>query len=158
VSLVKGGKGMDVNELLGRLEEIVNEGLAVPFSDKVLVDREKVLEVVDSIRSILPEEIKQANWIKEERNRILIEAQKEADLMLKETEEHIKRMVEESEVTRRAYIQGEEIIENAKKNAREIRIGTKEYADNLLAELEKKLNEYIELIKKNREEIKNLRS
>jgi vacuolar-type H+-ATPase subunit H len=149
---------MEVNELLGRMEEIMNEGLAVPFSDKVLVDREKVLEVVDSIRSILPEEIKQANWIKEERNRILIEAQKEADLMLKETEEHIKRMVEESEVTRRAYIQGEEIIENAKKNAREIRIGTKEYADNLLAELEKKLNEYIELIKKNREEIKNLRS
>ena len=111
------------------------------------MDREKVLEVVDSIRSILPEEIKQANWIKEERNRILIEAQKEADLMLKETEEHIKRMVEESEVTRRAYIQGEEIIENAKKNAREIRIGTKEYADNLLAELEK-ADEHIELIKK----------
>ncbi|MGI6697926.1 MAG: ATPase [Clostridia bacterium] len=149
---------MEVNELLARLEEIVNEGMAVPFSDKVLVDREKVLEVVDSIKGILPEEIKQANWIKEERNRILIEAQKEADLMLKETEEHIKRMVEESEVTRRAYIQGEEIIENAKKNAREIRIGTKEYADNLLAELEKKLCEYIELIKKNREEVKNLRS
>jgi vacuolar-type H+-ATPase subunit H len=149
---------MDIGELLGKLEEIVNEGLAVPFSDKVLVDREKVLQIVDSIRSILPEEIKQANWIKEERNRILIEAQKEAELMLKETEEHIKNMVEASEVTRRAYIQGEEIIENAKKNAREIRVGTKEYADNLLAELEEQLHKYIELIVKNREEIKNLRS
>lgn len=71
---------MDINELLGRLEEIINEGRAVPFSDKVLVDREKVLEVIDSIRSILPEEIKQANWIKEERNRILIEAQKKQTL------------------------------------------------------------------------------
>jgi vacuolar-type H+-ATPase subunit H len=149
---------MDIGELLGKLEEIVNEGLAVPFSDKVLVDREKVLQIVDSIRSILPEEIKQANWIKEERNRILIEAQKEAELMLKETEEHIKSLVEENEVTRRAYIQGEEIIENAKKNAREIRVGTKEYADNLLAELEEQLHQYIDLIKKNREEVKNLRS
>lgn len=68
--------------------------------------------------------------------------------MLKETEEHIKRMVEESEVTRRAYIQGEEIIENAKKNAREIRIGTKEYADNLLAELEKSCTSILSLSRK----------
>jgi vacuolar-type H+-ATPase subunit H len=149
---------MEISELLDRLEGIVHEGLAVPFSDKTLVDREKVLGIIDSIRDILPEEIKQANWIKEERNRILIEAQKEADLMIKETEEHIKGMVEESEVLRRAYMQGEEIIENAKKNAREIRVGTKEYADNLLAELGKQLKDYIQLIEKNREEIKNLRS
>jgi vacuolar-type H+-ATPase subunit H len=149
---------MEISELLDRLEKMVNEGITVPFSDKTVVDREKVLGIIDSIRDILPEEIKQANWIKEERNRILIEAQKEADLMIKETEELIKSMVEESEVTRRAYMQGEEIIQNAKKNAREIRVGTKEYADNLLAELGKQLKEYIELIEKNREEIKNLRS
>lgn len=149
---------MDIGGLLDKLEELVEEGMAVPFSDKVLLDKEKVLGTIDSIRDILPEEIKQANWIKEERNRILIEAQKEAELMKKETEVHIKAMVEENEVTRRAYIQGEEIIDGAKKNAREIRVGTKEYADNLLAGLEKQLHEYIELIKKNREEIKNLRS
>lgn len=149
---------MEISELLDRLENIIQEGMAVPFSDKTIVDREMVLGIIDSIRDILPEEIKQANWIKEERNRILVEAQKEADLMIKETEELIKGMVEESEITRRAYIQGEEIIENAKKNAREIRVGTKEYADNLLAELGKNLQDYIELIEQNRQEIKNLRS
>lgn len=149
---------MDIVVLLNKLEKIIEEGLNVPFSDKVLLDREKVLGSIDAIRDILPEEIKQANWIKEERNRILIEAQKEAELMIKETEEHIKEMVGESEVTRRAYLQSEEIIEGAKKNAREIRVGTKEYADNLLAGLENQLQEYIELIRKNREEIKNLRS
>jgi vacuolar-type H+-ATPase subunit H len=149
---------MDVSELLDRLEQIVNQGISVPLSDKVLVDREKVLGIVDTIRDILPEEIKQANWIKEERNRILIEAQKEAELLIKETEEHIKRMVEENEITKRAYQQGEEIIENAKKNAREIRLGTKEYADNLLAELENQLKSYIETVEKNREEIRNMRS
>lgn len=149
---------MNIGELLDKLEEIVNQGKSVPFSDKVLVDGEKVLGVIDTIRDILPEEIKQANWIKEERNRILIDAQKEAELMLKETEEHIKRLVEENEITKRAYRQAEEIIENAKKNAREIRLGTKEYADNMLEELEKQLREYIELITKNREEIRNLKS
>ncbi len=149
---------MDINGLLGELEKFIQAGVSVPFSDKVMLDRENALGIIDSIRDILPEEIKQANWIKEERNRILIEAQKEAELMLKETEVHIKTMVEESEITRRAYIQGEEIIESAKKNAREIRVGTKEYADNLLAQLEGQFYEYIELIKENREEIKNLRS
>ncbi len=149
---------MDINGLLDELEKYIEEGLNVPFSDKVMLDRENALGIIDSIRDILPEEIKQASWIKEERNRILIEAQKEAELMLKETEVHIKTMVEESEVTRRAYIQSEEIIDGAKKNAREIRVGTKEYADNLLAQLEKRLHGYIELIRENREEIKNLRS
>jgi vacuolar-type H+-ATPase subunit H len=149
---------MEIAELLDRLETMVEEGHALPFTDKVLVDREKVLGIIDTIRDFLPEEIKQANWIKEERNRILIEAQKEAELMVKETEEHIKSMVEQDEITKRAYQQSEEIIENAKKNAREIRMGTKEYVDNLLGELEKQLKGYIELIASNREEIRNMRS
>lgn len=149
---------MDLAGLLDQLEEILNGGFKIPFSPKVIVDQDKVLGIVENIREILPEEIKQAQMIRGERNRILVEAQKQADLMIKETEEHIKNLVDESEITKRAYQQAEEIIENAKRNAREIRIGTKEYVDNLLAELEKHLKEYLELIAKNREEIKNMRS
>jgi vacuolar-type H+-ATPase subunit H len=149
---------MEIAELLDKLEAMIEEGRALPFTDKVLVDREKVLGIIDTIRDFLPEEIKQANWIKEERNRILIEAQKEAELMVKETEEHIKLMVEQDEITKRAYQQSEEIIENAKKNARDIRIGTKEYVDNMLSELEKQLKSYMDMIVKNREEIRNMRS
>lgn len=149
---------MDLAGLLNQLEEILNGGFKIPFSPKVIVDQDKVLGIVENIREILPEEIKQAQMIRGERNRILVEAQKQADLMIKETEEHIKNLVDESEITKRAYQQAEEIIENAKRNAREIRIGTKEYVDNLLAELEKHLKEYLELIAKNREEIKNMRS
>jgi len=149
---------MDIVELLDEFEQIIDEGVTVPLSAKVLVDRDKILGIIDIIRDVLPKEIKQAQRINEEKNRILIEAQGQAELMVKETEERIMNLIEEDEITKKAYQQAEEIIENAKINAREIRLGTKEYADNLLAELERRLESFLELISKNREEVRNMRS
>ncbi len=149
---------MELTELLIQLKHIVDEGVSVPFSDKVLLDRDKVLRIIELAVDILPEEIKEARRINEEKNRILVEAEKQADLIIKEAEERINSLVEDNEITRRAYQQAEEIIENAKENAREIRLGTKEYVDNLLVELENFLKNYLGLVAKNREEVRNMRS
>ena len=75
---------MEIFTLLETLEEILEQSKKLPFTDKAIVDKEAILEVIKEIRLKLPDELKQAKWIKEERQRILVEAQNEADEIIKE--------------------------------------------------------------------------
>ena len=84
----------------------------------------------------MPDELKQAKWVKEERGRILVEAKKEADGIVKEAENRIISMIDEHEITRKAYEQKAQIIETANEMSREISKGTKDYADNILEKVE----------------------
>lgn len=142
-----GGKRMEILSLLEALEDAIESGMSVPFSGKCMVDRDEVLELIQDIRLKLPDDIKQAKWITKERSRILAEAQQEADNIIKNAENRIASMVDEHEISRKAYEQAEVIITNAKKNAREIRLGTREYADNILAKWKKFLKIHWKLSK-----------
>ena len=145
---------MEILSILETLEDLVEKSVGVPFSGKCLVDKEEILEIVKELRLKLPDDIKQAKWVKEERQRILMDAQKEASNMLKDAEGKIASMVDEHEITQKAYEQANEIVASAQKNARDIRLGTKEYADNILNKVEEILNDTLEVIKTNREELK----
>ena len=120
----------------------------------VLVDKDELSEILEEIRMKLPDELKQAKWVKEERQRIIMDAQKEADQIVKETETKIISLVDDHEITRQALAQKEEIIESADKVAREITTGTREYADALLERLEEILKETLDVVKNNRKELK----
>ena len=135
---------MEIFTLLETIEEMLESSKSVPFSSKGIVDKELKL----------PEELKQAKWVKEERQRILVEAQKEADDIVKEAENRIISMIDEHEITRKAYEQKAEIIETANEMSREISKGTKEYADNMLQNIETSLIQALETIQNNRRELK----
>ena len=127
---------MEIFTLLETLEEILEQSKKLPFTDKAVVDKEAILEVIKEIRLKLPDELKQAKWIKEERQRILTEAQKEANDIVKEAETRIISMIDEHEITKKAYEQKAQIIETANEMSREISQGTKEYADNVLGSIQ----------------------
>lgn len=148
---------MQIMYLIDQIEDIIESGTGVPFSSKVLVDAEEILSLIQDIRVNLPDEIKQAQCIKEERKKILIEAQKEAEAIAKEAEDYIKKMVDENEITKNAYLQAEEILKRAQENAREIRLGTNEYADSILYKLQKQLSELQNTIENNRKELKGIK-
>lgn len=145
---------MEIFTLLENLDELLEQGTKVPFSTKILVDRDELKEILEEIRINLPEELKQAKWVKDERQRIIMDAQKEAENIIKETENKIISLVDDHEITRQALAQKEEIIESADKVAKEISSGTREYADALLERLEEVLRETLEVIHNNRKEIK----
>ena len=104
---------MEIFTLLETLEEMLENSKTIPFSNKSVIDKEEMLEIIKEIRLKLPDELKQAKWIKEERQRILVEAQKEADDIVKEAENRIISMIDEHEITRKAYEQKAQIIETA---------------------------------------------
>ena len=152
--LFERGKIMEIFTLLETLEDIMERSRSLPFTDKGIVDKEEVLEIIKEIRLKLPDELKQAKWVKEERGRILVEAQKEADGIVKEAENRIISMIDEHEITRKAYEQKAQIIETANEMSREISKGTKEYADNILEKVEGVLQEALKTVENNRKELK----
>ena len=145
---------MEIFTLLETLEEMLEISKSIPFSNKGIIDKEEMLEVIKEIRLKLPDELKQAKWVKEERQRILVEAQKEADDIVKEAENRIISMIDEHEITRKAYEQKAEIIETANEMSREISKGTKDYADSILLNIESALQNALETIQNNRKELK----
>ena len=145
---------MEIFTLLETIEELLENSKKIPFTNKGVINKDEILDIIKEIRIKLPEELKQAKWVKEERTRILIEAQKEADDIVKEAENRIISMIDEHEITRKAYAQKAEIIETANEMAREISNGTKEHADALLEKIEGVLEETLKTIQNNRKELK----
>lgn len=159
---------MEIFTLLETLEEILDRSKSVPFTDKCIVEKNEILNIIKDIRLKLPDELKQAKWIKEERERIIDEAQKEANDIVKEAENRIISMIDEHEITKKAYDKKKEIIEEANDMHREMIRDAKSYTDGILANIEndmKKLGESLsgvelsvqtalETIQNNRKELK----
>lgn len=146
---------MEIFTLLETLEDILERSKGVPFSTKCVVDKDEVLEIIKEVRLKLPDELKQAKWVKEERQRIIADAESEAQKRLNDTQNQIVNMIDEHVITKQAQEQKEQILENANKVAKEISIGTREYADALLEKVEEVLKETIDVVHKNRKELKS---
>ena len=145
---------MDILSLLEELEELLENGSTVPFSKKIMIDKDVIDELVNEIKLKTPDELKQAKWVKEERQRILQDAQKEANDLIKEAENKIIGMIDEHEITKKAYEQRSEIIDAAEKYKRDLISATREHADSILEELEKQLKENLDMVRSNRKELK----
>lgn len=145
---------MDVIELIAELEEKVEKSFELPIVKKSFVNKEEIMNLIGDISLQLPDEIRMAKSITEERNRILADAQKQADIIIKNAEQKIISMIDEHEVTKRATENANEIVAAAQKNAREIRLGTLEYSDNLLAKVDDQLKAISDAIKKSRSDLR----
>ena len=159
---------MEIFTLLETLEDILEKSKNLPFSDKVLVDRSEILDLIKEIRLKLPDELKQAKWIKEERERIISEANKDADDIVKEAEKRIISMIDEHEITKKAYEKKDEIIAEANEKFRIMDRETKAYADGILEniqaqvkslqetlmDIEGSLGETVQNLDNNRKELK----
>ena len=75
---------MKVLKLLEELEDIVDEATGLPLSNKIMVDAEVIFQIVREIRLALPDDVQQAKWIRDERDRILEEAKSEYERIIRE--------------------------------------------------------------------------
>lgn len=131
---------MDVLDLLDKLEDMIENSTSIPITGKIVANKGDLLDMLKEIRLKLPDDLKQAKWITDQKQKILIDAQRQAEALVKETDTRLKREIEHHDITVEANRRSGEIIANAQKNAKEIRLGAKEYADQLLCDLENGLN------------------
>ena len=150
---------MDIIKLIEEMEDILDEASTVPFSKKVMVEREELLSVLKDMRENLPEEIKQAQWTNAEKNRIIDEANrtqayKEAEKIDQEARNRFETMVNEHDVTIAAQKNAEEITSQAENNARLLKSQSIQYIDEMLETTQDKLNNLLEELQENRNELK----
>jgi cell division septum initiation protein DivIVA len=144
---------MDVLVLIDKLDDVIHNARTVPLTDSVMIDREEIYDLLDQMRSTIPEEIKQARWIVKERQEMLAEAKQEADRIVAEANEKGARLASQEEIVRLAEKQAKEIIEDARERERETRLGAEDYADEVLANLEVNLEKFLAAVRRGRERL-----
>lgn len=143
---------MDVIQLLEYLQEIIDGASKVPITGKVVLDKKEMLEVIDQIINYMPDEFKKAQWVLSEKERILEEAREEYDNIKGQTVDMMKKQVENHDITKEAKMKSQDIIALAQRDAKAIRLGARDYADEVLCQLDEEMKEnsrqMIENIKK----------
>lgn len=148
---------MDLLNALNELEELIENSGKIPLTKKVMVDEDRILDLLDRIRTTIPEEIRQAKWIIQEREKVLDDSQKEAMRILEDAQRQVEKKADDSEVARQAKVVAEEIVARAESAAREMREGARSYADDILGNLQESLGKIVNQIEQGRAELKAMK-
>ena len=131
---------MKVLELLDEIEEIIETSSGFPLTGKIMVDSEELKEIVNDIRTSLPDEIQQAQWIKNERDRILDEARTEYETIIRDAQRQSEDLIDENEITVRARAHAEELLRTTEENSRQLKMSTYDYVDGILFDFQEKMD------------------
>lgn len=146
---------MDIMEIIDLMEETIEKASSVPLTGKIMIDKDEILDYIQEIRLIYPDELKEAKWVKEERQRILHEAETRAEAIQKNAEETQMALIDEHEITRCAYEQANELVRNASEQAMDIKTDCDQYVDDLLSNAEDRLQLLLNKIRQDRADMNN---
>ncbi|MBW6465614.1 MAG: ATP synthase F0 subunit B [Brevefilum sp.] len=108
---------MDILHLVDRLEELFNESRPIWLTHSVVVDEDRMLDLIDQMRVAIPEEIKKAQQIVTQRDRILAQAKEEANRTIALAREKAEKQLEDNEIIEAAKERADEIVEQAQRDA-----------------------------------------
>ncbi len=127
---------MDILHLVDRLEEVFNDGRPIPLTRKLAVDEDRVLELIDQMRVSIPDEVKKAQQILNQRDKILAQAQEEADRTVKLAQEKATQLVEREALVEQAKLRAADLLRQAQADAVGIRADADDYVLDVLTRLE----------------------
>jgi dsDNA-specific endonuclease/ATPase MutS2 len=104
---------MDLLHLVDRLEELVASAQKMPIGSRAIVDRRRLLDIVDQMRIAIPQEVREAQDMIEHRDELAREAEEDAKTILGRAEQRALRLIEEHEITTAARARAEEIARMA---------------------------------------------
>ena len=130
---------MDILHLIDRLEELFNEARAFPFTHSVVVDEDRMLELIDQMRIAVPEEVKKAQQVVAQRDRVMAQAQEEANRTLSQAREKADQLTHKDMVVQEAQRRAEQIVSQARADAEAIRVDADNYVVETLMQLQEQL-------------------
>jgi hypothetical protein len=131
---------MDILQLIDRLEELFNQSKTIPLTRNVMVDEDKMLDIIDQMRIAIPEEVKKAQQLLGQRDRVLAQAQEEANRTLDIARQKADQLVAKDMVAVEAQRRAEQIVAQARSDAEGIRADADDYVINSLRQLEAELD------------------
>ncbi len=145
---------MTIEEILDLMDGLLDNSSSVPFSNKKMIDCEQMREYIDRIKFDLPGEIKKAQDLTRDQKNIMVQANKDADDIIKKAEERAKTLVSEQEIlkqatdiakeqVKRAHEQAEDIVAQAMAKDADIRRALAANLEKVLTEAEVTLSKSI---------------
>lgn len=145
---------MSIYNLLDQLEHIIeNSKRAFMQSDKVIINPDDLYQLIDQIRSSVPDDIKDAQWVKKEEEQIKKKAQEDYERIIEEAHIRAQELTKETEIHRLAEYKAREMMEEAHQAAHDITLGAFQYADDIMEKIEKQLQIYYDVVQDGKEEI-----
>lgn len=140
--------------LIDQLEALVEKAPEVPLMGKVLVDADELFDLLDIIRTAIPEEVKRAEAVSSEREKMIEEGREQAERMIAKAEEYAAKLVKNSEIYRQAEEESKLLLEESRKQAQEIRLGAEEYAHQILSNLHQALSKTLAVVEEGQAQLK----
>lgn len=130
---------MDILQLIDRLEELFNESKTIPLTRNVMVDEDKMLDIIDQMRIAIPEEVKKAQQLLGQRDRVLAQAQEEANRTLEIARQKAEQLVAKDMVVVEAQRRADQIMTQARADGEGVRADADDYVINSLHQLQDEL-------------------
>ena len=143
---------MEILQIVDEIEDVVEKSYSL--FGYTITHKEDLLTMIDEIRLKMPDELKQARWVKEERERILAEARAEADKIVKDTQDKVIALIDEHEITRSAKDKANAILDEARRQEAEMHRNAIAYADSLLERIDKTSSVVLDEIRESRRQLK----
>jgi hypothetical protein len=134
---------MDIQHLVDRLEELIDEGRHMPFSKFTMIDEERALEIIDQMRISIPEEIEKAARVLAQRDRILAQANEEAARLVQLARERGEALIDREATVQAASSRAANIVEAARQEAEELTREADQYIMDQFAAMEAQLSRMI---------------
>ncbi len=134
---------MDILQMIDRLEELLNESRPLPFTHNVIVDEDRMLDLIDQMRVSIPEEVKKAQQLLAQRDRLIAQAAEEANRTINLARDKSSELVERDQVVQAAYVQADQIKAQARLDGDAIRKDADNYVLETLRNLEMEMERSI---------------
>ncbi len=139
-----------LEECLLDLQDLIEHARSMPMSASVLVSRDDVLGIIDEAMRGLPEEIQRARWLIKERDQFLVEARRDANLIIESARAQAERMVERIEIVREARRVADQMVFDAESDARRLRNEAEDYVAGQLLKFEETLEDILAVTRRGR--------
>ena len=127
----------NIEDIIGALYDLVQDARAMPLAaDKCIVERDKVLDMLDEIIAQLPGELKQSRTIVESRNELINQARREAETILRQAQEQAKQMQTKEAIYVEAKKRSEELVAQTQERIEQLRKAGNAYMDDALRRTE----------------------
>ena len=151
--VVRSRGQVDAEELLRRVSDLIGAAKPVPFSASAMINREEVLELLDEAIARLPDELRDARWLRKEREDYLAKMRADGDEIIEAARSRVEQMVQRTEVVKAAEQRARRIVEAAEAEARRLRLECEDFCDQKLASFEIVLERTLKLVSSGREKL-----
>jgi hypothetical protein len=150
---LRRGRPADAEELLRRVADLIAAARPMPLSSSVMINKDEVLELLDDAIAQLPDELREARWLRKERDEYLAKMRADGDDIIEAARTRVEQMVQRTEVVKAAEHRARRIVDAAEAEARRLRLECEDFCDQKLASFEIVLERTLKLVGSGREKL-----